>query len=268
MAFLGGPTGIIRNFYRNTKTLGRYSSLHLFDVKKFYAEIVPELKGDKGDLRAVYREFLPYHMLGRHSELSHSGIDKIIDDKLSSLFCFTALLNDEFMDSPERLAIKGLREREEYPFKLEGHYDFCRFLEYYIFKTCADYSPFIGLGKGNVYDRIGAVKGSLAESVLSRFGVWNVMLYHEMGIVNWLMPDELTLLYHDLGIIPSEDNALAEGFKKLLKIAYENDLSFIRGVDLVFMNRQILPSGKLLPVDQWEPLSQEGLWIGKSQEAS
>ena len=246
--------------------MGRYSSLHLFDVEKFYSIIVPELKGERGDLTSVYKEFLLFHVTGNTRDMSDSTIDRMVEEKLSSLIQISGMLNDEFMDCPERLAIKGLREREEYPYQLKGHYDFCRFLEYYIFKTCADYDPFIGLGKGNVYDRIGAVKGSLAESVFSRFGAWNVMLYQEMGIVNWLLPDELPLLYHDLENIPSEDNALAEGFKKLLKIAYERGLSLIRGVDLVYHNRQILPSGKLLSTDTWEPLSQGGLWLGRSPE--
>lgn len=41
--------------------MGHWRTLHLFDDKKFYKDVVPELKGETGDLTQSCLEFLKHY---------------------------------------------------------------------------------------------------------------------------------------------------------------------------------------------------------------
>lgn len=66
--------------------MGHWQTLHLFDDKKFYKEVVPQLKGEIGDLTEACREFLKYYAIGGISHLSAEKINSLVEHIFKELF--------------------------------------------------------------------------------------------------------------------------------------------------------------------------------------
>ena len=131
--------------------MGYWCTLHLFDDKKFYTEVVPTLKGETGDLTADCVEFLKSHVLGGTSHLSKQELEKLVKQTIENITSIANSLDKTFKINSEYQKIEDYDAQVTFFNTLEGYYDFSKFFEYYIFKTCADFFPHLALGKGGVF---------------------------------------------------------------------------------------------------------------------
>ncbi|MFD2939955.1 hypothetical protein [Flavobacterium notoginsengisoli] len=229
--------------------MGYWCSLHLFDDKKFYSEVVPELKGETGDLTEACREFLKHYLVGGISRFTEEKINSLIEENIQKIVSISKSLDGTFKIHHEFHEIKDYDAQIRFIGKLEGHYEFCKFLEYYIFKTCADYNPHLGLGKGGVSRNFDIPMKTLSCNIIGELDNWNDFLSQDrMGIANWITHEDVELLYLDKENLHFEDNERAETFLELLDIAYKNKLGFIVGIDMRETQLELLYENKLLKI--------------------
>lgn len=131
--------------------MGYWSTLHLFDDKKFYTEIVPTLRGEIGDLTTDCLEFLKLHITGSTLHLPQQELEKLVKQTIENIISISNSLDKTFKLNTDYQKIKNYEDQRTFFNSLKGHYDFCKFFEYYIFKTCSDFFPHLALGKGGVF---------------------------------------------------------------------------------------------------------------------
>jgi hypothetical protein len=240
--------------------MGYWCTLHLFDDKKFYKEIVPILKGEFGDLTNHCLEFLKSHRVGGLSNLSVQEINDIISQTIDEVNSISNSLNDTFKANTEYQKIKDYDSHIKFLNNLNGYEDFCKFLEYFIFKTCSDFYPHLPLGKGGVSRNFKLDIKTLCCSVLENLDNWNEFLCgHMTGITNWITHEDVELLYLDKDNLLYNDNERAEGFLTLLDVARSNKLGLIIGVDMAEDRLELLQGEKLTKPEIWRNKNNKGL---------
>lgn len=241
-------------------TMGYWCSLHLFDDTKFYRDVVPELKGETGDLSDACEKFLRFHVIGGIAHLQAAEIKKRIDRTIEHISAISCQLDNTFKIHREFHTIKAYDQQKLFLNDLDGYDDFCRFLEYYVFKTCADFFPHIGLGKGGVSRNFDLPVNSLSYSIVAELDGWNDFLSGAgMGITNWISHEDVELLYLDKENLHYTENKRAEGFLTLLETARDKELGLIAGVDMREDQLELLPGNKLINPVIWEGKAPNGL---------
>ena len=243
--------------------MGYWRTLHLFDDKKFHAEVVPTLKGEKGGLTADCQEFLKFHVTGSTSHLSKQELEKLVKQTMESIISISRSFDSTFKINDEYQKKGDCEEQVTFLDSSDSHYDFAKFFEFYIFKTCADFFPHLPLGKGGVfrYFDYRLPEKTLSSSIIGDLDDWNHHLYYDgMGITSWISNEELQYLYLDRENLQYDDT-LGEGFLSLLEIAHSNELGFITGVDMRESILKLLPSNKTVKPETWTlQNSSELLW--------
>ena len=227
--------------------MGYWRTLHLFDDKKFYKEVVPELKGETGDLTQSCLEFLKYYTVGGISHLSSEKLNSLVEQNIQRIISISNSLDETFKIHHEFHKITNYDSQNLFLSSLDGHYEFCKFLEYYLFKTCADFNPHLGLGKGGVSRNFNIHIKTLSYNIIEELDDWNCFLSQDsMGITNWITNEDIQLLFLDKENLHFEDNDLAKAFLTLLDVAHKNKLGFIMGVDMRESELELLSKNKLL----------------------
>ncbi|MDQ6531885.1 hypothetical protein [Flavobacterium sp. LHD-85] len=230
--------------------MGYWCSLHLFDDKKFYREVVPQLRGEVGDLTEASREFLRYYSYGGISHFSEEKINSLIEKNNQRVISISKSMDQTFKIHYEFDKITDYKSKRHYLGQLDGHYEFCEFMQYYLFKTCADFNPNLGLGKGGVSRNFTIANKTISCNVMRELDYWSEFFAHGMtGITNWITHEDVELLFLDKENLHFDDNELAKSFLELLDIAYKNKLGFIMGVDMRESQLELLYENKLLPDD-------------------
>lgn len=240
--------------------MGYWCSLHLFDDKKFYRDVVPQLKGETGDLGDACEEFLRFHVIGGIARLSSEEIKQLVEKTVGYINSISRDLSENFKTNARFHDIKDYEQQRLFLNDLDGYDDFCRFFEYYVFKTCADFFPHIGLGKGGVSRNFDLPVNSLSYSIITELDNWNDFFSGTgMGITNWISHEDVELLYLDKENLHYTDNERAEGFLTLLETARNRGLGFIAGVDMREDQLELLPGNKLINPIIWEGKAPNGL---------
>lgn len=240
--------------------MGYWRTLHLFDDRKFYAETVPALKGEKGDLTDDCREFLKTHVVGGILHLSEEKLEKLVNKTVEKIISISNSLDKTFKVNNLHQKVANTNDEMAFFNNLEGYYDFTRFFEYYIFNTCADFFPHIGLGKGGVFRNFKISEKKLSGAIIEELDDWNnFFCFHGMGITNWMSHDDLQYLYLDKDNLKHDGNEIAKAFLTLLEIAHTYELGFIMGVDMRDEILQSLPDHKTVRPDLWNLQNLSGL---------
>ncbi|MFP3593428.1 hypothetical protein [Chryseobacterium sp. SIMBA_038] len=242
--------------------MGYWCTLHLFDDKKFHKEIVPTLKGETGDLIADCQEFLKSHVIGGTARLSKQELEKLVNKTIKNIVSISNSLDKSFRINTEYQKVQKYDAQLAFFDTLEGYYDFCKFFEYYIFKTCADFFPHLPLGKGGVMRNFDISVKALSDSILGELDNWNdFFCYYGTGITNWMSHEDLQYLYLDKENLKYEDSERAKVFLSLLEVAHSNQLGFITGVDMNEDILELLPNNKTVKSETWTlENSSELLW--------
>ncbi|MFZ0598813.1 MAG: hypothetical protein WAM46_17645, partial [Flavobacterium sp.] len=176
--------------------MGYWRTLHLFDDKKFYNEVVPELKGETGDLTPSCLEFLKHYSIGGISHLSNEKLNSLVEQNIQTIISISNSLDETFKIHHEFHKITNYDNQNLFLNSLEGYYEFCKFLEYYLFKTCADFNPHLGLGKGGVSRNFNIHRKTLSYNIIEELDDWNDFLSQDrMGITNWITNEDIQLLF-------------------------------------------------------------------------
>lgn len=240
--------------------MGYWCTLHLFDDEKFYKEVVPKMKGEKGNLEPTCKDFLTLYTIGGMKNLSDSEITNRVAEVVKSIHEISSSMDDSFKKHMEFSKIEDYEKRNLYLGELNGHYEFCKFLEYYIFKCCADFFPHVPLGKGGLSRNFNLDPKSLSSSILSHLDHWNEFFCAGMmGITNWLDQEEVELLHLDKENLTYEENAKGKSIYNFLEIAYENKLGVVVGIDMRESLLEGLPAHKLVTPESWKKLNTEGM---------
>ena len=242
--------------------MGYWRTLHLFDDKKFYKEIVPTLKGETGDLTADCQEFLKSHVTGSTSRLSKQELEKLVNETIKNIVSISNSFDKTFKINSEHQKIGDYNDQIEFLNKSDIHYDFCKFFEFYIFKTCADFFPHLPLGKGGVMRQFKLSPETLSYSIIGELDDWNPSFHYDgMGITNWLTYEDLQYLYLDKENLNHDDDSLGEEFLSLLETAHSSEIGFITGVDMRENILELLPNNKIVKPGTWTlENSSELIW--------
>lgn len=240
--------------------MGYWTTLHLFDYKTFYNERVPVLKGEKGSLEDDCLEFLKLYATGGIARFSESKVSDLIRQNIETINRFSNSFDKSFKVHHEFHKIKNDNDRSLYLSQLEGYSDFRRFIEYYIFKTCADFFPYIPLGKGRVSHNFNIHFKTLSYSIIEELDSRNEFFCEDMmGVSNWITHEDVELLYLDRSNLYSDNNERAEAFLTLLDVAYKNGLGLVMGIDMREGILELLPGYKLISSYIWENINKTGL---------
>ncbi|WP_316634386.1 hypothetical protein [uncultured Flavobacterium sp.] len=230
--------------------MGYWRTIHLFDDKKFYKEVVSELKGETGDLTEPCREFLKHYLTGGTSHLSVEKINSLVEQNIQRIVSISSSLDETFKIHDEFHKMTNYDSQNHFLSNLDGHYEFCKFLEYYLFRTCADFNPHLGLGKGGVSRNFNIHIKTLSYNIIEELDNWNDFLSQDsMGITNWITNEDVELLFLDKENLHFENNELAKKFLTLLDVAHKNKLGFIMGADMREEQLELLSKNKLLVDD-------------------
>ncbi|MCX8526260.1 hypothetical protein OF897_20290 [Chryseobacterium formosus] len=242
--------------------MGYWCTLHLFDDKKFYKEIVPTLKGETGDLTADCQEFLKSHVTGSTLHLSKQELEKLVNETIGNIVSISNSFDKTFKINSEHQKIGDYNDQIDFLNNLDIHYHFCKFFEFYIFKTCADFFPHLPLGKGGIMRQFELSQETFFFSIVGDLDDWNPSFqYAGMGIANWLTHEDVQYLYLDKENLTHDDDSLGEEFLSLLEIAHSNEIGFITGVDMRENILELLPNNKIVKPETWKlENSSELIW--------
>lgn len=241
--------------------MGYWITLHLFDDKKFYKEVVPALKGETGDLTADCLEFLRFHVMGGISHLSQPAVNDLVNQTVENIIAISNSLDQTFKINSSYHSINDHHERNLFLNTINGYYEFCKFFEYYIFKTCSDFFPHLALGKGGVSGNFELSVKTLSYAIIEKLDNWNGFLCARgTGITNWITNEELEYLYLDKEHLHFSDNKRAEHFLRLLEVAHDLGLGFIIGVDMREDRLELLPGNKVVSPEAWKNINSNGLY--------
>lgn len=240
--------------------MGYWCTLHLFDDKKFYEKVVPTLKGDIGDLNSICLGFLKSHIPGGIEHLSKQESIRLVAQTIKTIHSISNAMDITFKIHEEFQKIQDYNTRRQFLNDLDGYYDFCKFVEYYLFMTCTDFYPHLPLGKGGLAGNFELTGNNLSDSILEKLDYWNEFLCGDgMGITNWISNEDVHLLYLDKENLHFTNNERAESFLTLLDIANENNLGFVVGVDMREHILEVLPGNKLTNSLSWPNKKTAGL---------
>lgn len=231
--------------------MGRWTTLHLFNDKLFYNKIVPELKGEEGDLSNIYLEFLRTWMIGGIDQFSENELQNIIQNTLRKFHVFLKKMDSRFLKhadfDPQAISLSTSSGYADY--------ELCQFFQYYIFYTCADFYPHVPCGKRGISPNMLEDK-TVGCEVLEGLAYSDRTFSYDGGIDTWITNDEVALLYYDRNLlVDSDDNFVSlDAFLSLLEVAFNNKLGLIIGGDMGEDMLETLPPFKLSNKKQWEKL--------------
>lgn len=231
--------------------MGDWHTVHLFNDKIFYNEIVPLLKGDKGDLFPYYLQFLTT-CLGGKSEIS-----------MEEMISVSNQLENDFRIFPPFQ--KYLNNVTSFYSEYKWSFQFSRFFEYVVFTDCADYWPYFISGRTGIEhllpDMPLSSAGHRALGILGEMNYSTVFSAEGMGITGWISSEDVKVLLSDiensLQSVPQDDMEVLEYFMNFLRIAAKLDLGMISGVNVDDGTLRTLPQYKL---------SDELLWKNERTE--
>ena len=238
--------------------MGDWNTLHHFDNKKFYSEIVPDLKGNGQLLKKYFNsEFGKYIAYGNDKN----------DERIDEILKFSHLLDSDYKSHKVLLDIqtrkKGINEEyssfiqkryqdEENFQRTNGHIieDINLILTLIIFSECAAFNPHLILGRSILKGCVNAKPKSVSEEIISNLinnelgSIFYSSRSNCNGFINWVTYEDLELLWLDKeNLYPTDKDSekYFSDFFKFIEIALENELGVISGTN---MNEEIL---KLIP---------------------
>ncbi|WP_299625577.1 hypothetical protein [uncultured Tenacibaculum sp.] len=242
--------------------MGAWNTMHVFSNEIFYNEVVPKLRGEKGCIKEDFIEFYASHKTGGIIHMSPEELDKEVSLIVKGIHNISNQLDKTFKVHEVFNFIEDWNEQEKYLNAIEFIYDFGKFLEYYIFKYCADFSPYVICGKRGIRTVINYKANSVTEEVLNVLENYDtIFCYDGMGIVNWISNEETALFsmfQEDLirEHLNKEDEEYYNEIEQFLKFVVENNLSLIRGQDMREWNLVKLPQYKLISENKWKTLKE------------
>jgi hypothetical protein len=240
--------------------MGYWITLHLFNDHVFYNEVVPTLRGETGDLEHVYMEFMKVSTLGGIGRYTAEEAKNICNTTVTEIKKLASQFNAPFNNHNEFDINKDYEAARAYLNKRDWYYDFTRFFEYYIFLTCADFFPHLSLGKGGLYSNFKLDRKTFAYELIADFhSGTGVFCPDATGIVNWMTSEDVKLLYYDRHNLTSEYEEFLQGFLTMLEMAFNNNLGFIIGMEMIERRLSELPGYKLLPQNTWDTMDSKRL---------
>jgi len=214
-----------------------WNTLHLFDSKRFYNTVVPEMKNG-GELVDFYFKSKLYSLKNRFNELKN--------DDLRKLKLFLSDFNGEFKHNQSLHNIENRQKKEgqdykefirekyndEEEFRKEYSneiYHYTSLLPLIIFSECAQFNPHLILGRRIFESNISVKKNSIAEECYNKIN--NGGIYSDTGyVMDWINYEDIKLLWLDIeNIYPVKDETeqYFNDFKKFVEIAVKNSLGLI-----------------------------------------
>ncbi|MGG8496741.1 hypothetical protein ACQY1Q_10010 [Tenacibaculum sp. TC6] len=239
--------------------MGSWNTVHLFDVSKFYNDIIPTLRGEKGSLKNDYIDFLKLSRIGGINDLSDYDLKKLTNESISKIIRISNQFDSIFKIHKIYNNIKPWEEQRKYLNDNEYYYTFNMFFEYSIFKYCADFHPHIYTGKRGLNSVLAPKKNTIANEILDNLENFNTFFCADnTGVGNWINIEDTNILFNckeDLFSKPPYDEDDYNYFKKIIKlieIASSNNLGLIRGIDLRESMLEKLPGNKLIEESYWK----------------
>ena len=218
-----------------------WNTLHLFDSKRFYRSIVPDLKS-RGQIIGTYLRSKLYWYLTR--------IDEIDDELIGRLKAFIRGFDDTFRVHTEFYRIEHVKKGkdesyEDFLRKKQSRitafqnkynteiYHYTNVLPLILFSECAQFNPHLILGRRIFTSHISTLKGSIAEECCANIMAvrTGAIVHYDIGFIsNWLTHEEVKLLWFDLvNISPKTDDSIQyfNDFKNFLQVAFENELGLL-----------------------------------------
>jgi hypothetical protein len=237
--------------------MGHWTTLHLFSDKIFTEKTVTELKGETGNLREVYRDFLKTHTIGGINRFNEAEIREMLDKAIKTTHLQSKKFDGNFRKHIELDAIKDDEAAINFLHSTDWYYEFSRFFEYYVFYTCADFFPHLPCGKWGIRN-LDAAPNSLANELLTLLNPSRPMFACDfMGIIGWLTSENVELLFCDKDRIRADNSAFLSAFLNILTIAYDNKLGLLFGCDLREDELETLPQFKLIEKESSAVLNSE-----------
>lgn len=213
--------------------MGAWNTLHLFDSKKFYNIIVPDLMGDGRILQHYFNSNLGRFILWDNVTNKEIRINNIL--KLCKEFA------SDFKVHP---LYKSLADQDTFlKMHIEAIEDLNRIIQLIVFSECALFTPCFKLGKRLLayfvdFNKMNAktIASECLDSIrFSESGSLHSSIGN--GIVNWLTDDEVKYLLDDYSnIIPQEAEDYSDIYiselRSFLQIASENSLGVISMVNI------------------------------------
>ena len=239
--------------------MGYWTTLHLFDDKVFNEKTLPEFTGQAGDFHKVYLDFMKTHTIGGIGKFSEQEIQTIIENSLNTIQIQAKKFEKEFR---RHLEFERSEDQRNYLNENEWSYDFSSFFEYLVFNTCADFYPYLPCGKYGLASKLDLRRNSLADELIGTLdrGIGTSLFSADsMGIISWITSEEAALLFYDKEAITTDDNdEFLSAFLNLLKVAYENELGLVYGVDMRENVHETLPGFKLIAREKWDTMQVNG----------
>ncbi len=230
--------------------MGIWNTLHLFDVHEFNTQIIPCLRGEKGCFKNDYLDFLKSNSSEVHN-LSKEDVEIVVNNSISSINEIANQFDLDFKKHNIYDILESHADKEEYIRNIKIHYDFTKFLEYYIFKYCADFFPHTVCGKRGLLNNFDLKENSISYEILKNLDD-DDNFFNGYGIVNWISTEDTEILLNSKkDFILNYNNDYFEDFFKIVEIAVSNNLGLIRGKDMNEWNLEKLPQYKLISKNEW-----------------
>lgn len=239
--------------------MGFWITLHLFDDKNFYKQIVPTLRGESGSFKSEYLDFMKSHIAGSIIHFSEEQKEALLATSIQNVKDIANGFDHTFKRHNLYNLIDREDKRRQFLNEHPGYYDFVKFFEYYVFKKCADFFPHLALGKSGLSAKLNVKQNSVAASCISVLENWETLFCAEAtGIISWASGEDIELLYHDQNNLHSDNENFLNDFRAMLDVAYQDKLGMIMGVDMRQEILEQLPSFKLISRDKWKTLQIGG----------
>lgn len=241
--------------------MGVWNTLHLFDTNEFYENRVPILLGKKGALENDYIDFLKSYRIGGVSKLSACEITKLTNESVSEIIKISNLFDPTFRIHKIYDNIETWDEKIKHLNDNEYYYEFKSFLEYYIFKYCADFYPHLHCSKGGLFSSLNPKTNSIGHEILNIIETHNSFFSIDGGILNWISIDETKLLSNCRKDFNKEGkNHYFDELLHFFDIASSNELGLIRGQDMRENILEKLPQYKLIKKEDWLNYNLDGIF--------
>ena len=233
--------------------MGTWNTLHLFNAKRFYKDITPTLRGEKGCLNNDYIDFLSSYRIGGISKLTSNELKKTTDISISKIVEISNEFDLSFKHHKLYNNIDSYDEQRSYLNDNQYYYEFNAFFEYYVFKYCSDFNPHIYTGKRGLNSVLDPKNKTIGNEILNNLEDFNTLFSADLtGIGNWIDVEDTNLLFNCKEDLFSnepynkDDYVYFEKFLRFFEVASSNELGLIRGIDLRQDVLERLPKHKLI----------------------
>lgn len=235
--------------------MGDWNTLHYFDDKKFYSEIIPDFRKGGPLINKYFNSEFGKYIIYKADVENNNRIAEIVS--------FSRLLDTDFKIHKTLFDIytrkRGIKEAhsdfvkkrfqdEENFHKANEHVieDINHVLTLIIFSECAAFNPHLILGRRIFTECVTAIPNSVAENIIYNFtnnefgSIFYSCASNFNGFINWVTYEELQLLWLDKENLYSagEDaNKYFSDFCTFIEIALENNFGVISGTN---MNEDVL----------------------------